>query len=61
MVVICSDWCGCLSGKDGAWTLGGFDRGLFVVRHIAGKENLPRNPIKLAQQVLWGCHAPLDF
>ena len=29
MVVICCDWCGCLSGKDGAWTLGGFDRGLF--------------------------------
>ena len=29
MVVVHCDWCGCLSGKDGAWTLGGFDRGLF--------------------------------
>ncbi len=28
MVVICCDWCGCLSGKDGAWTLGGFGHGL---------------------------------
>jgi hypothetical protein len=28
MVVICCDWCGCLSGKDGAQTLGGFGRGL---------------------------------
>jgi hypothetical protein len=28
MVVICCDWCGCLSGKDGARTLGGFGRGL---------------------------------
>ncbi len=24
MVVIRCDWCGCLSGKDGAWTVGGF-------------------------------------
>jgi hypothetical protein len=28
MVDICCDWCGCLSGEDGAWTLGGFGRGL---------------------------------
>ena len=28
MVAICCDWCGCLSGKDGAWTSGGFGRGL---------------------------------
>ncbi len=28
MVVIPCDWCGCLSGKDRAWTLGGFGRGL---------------------------------
>jgi hypothetical protein len=28
MVVICCDWCGCLSGKDGAWTLGGFGLGI---------------------------------
>jgi hypothetical protein len=28
MVVICCDLCGCLSGKDGARTLGGFGRGL---------------------------------
>jgi hypothetical protein len=26
MVVICCGWCSCLSGKDGAWTLGGFGR-----------------------------------
>jgi hypothetical protein len=29
MVVIYCDWCGCLSGEDGAWTLGGFGHGLF--------------------------------
>ncbi len=28
---------------------------------IAGKENLPTNPIVLAQQVYWGCHAPLEI
>ncbi len=28
MVVICCDWCGCLSGKDGAWTFGGFIHGI---------------------------------
>jgi hypothetical protein len=28
MVAICCDWCGCLSGKDRAQTLGGFVRGL---------------------------------
>ncbi len=28
---------------------------------VAGKQNLPRNPIVLAQQVYWGCHAPLDM
>jgi hypothetical protein len=28
MVVICCDWCGCLSGEDGAWTLGGFGCGI---------------------------------
>ncbi len=28
---------------------------------VAGKENLPRNPIVLAQQVYWGCHAPLEM
>jgi hypothetical protein len=28
MVAICCDWCGCLSGKDGARTFGGFGRGL---------------------------------
>jgi hypothetical protein len=27
---------------------------------IVGKENLLRNPIVLAQQVFWGCHAPMD-
>ncbi len=34
--------------------------GFAVARHVAGKENLPRNLIVLAQQVLWGCHAFLD-
>ncbi len=29
MVAIRCDWCGCLSGKDGAWTSGGFSRALF--------------------------------
>ncbi len=28
---------------------------------IAGKENLPRIPIVLAQQVYWGCHALLEM
>jgi hypothetical protein len=28
MVVFHSDWCGCLSGKDGSRTLGGFGHGL---------------------------------
>jgi hypothetical protein len=28
---------------------------------IAGKEFLPRNLIVLAQQVYWGCHAPLEM
>ncbi len=28
MVAICCDWFGCLSGEDGAWTSGGFSRGL---------------------------------
>jgi hypothetical protein len=28
MVVICCDWCGCLSGKDGARILGVFGHGL---------------------------------
>jgi hypothetical protein len=28
MVVICCDWCGCLSSKDGARTLGGVGHGL---------------------------------
>jgi hypothetical protein len=28
VVAIRCDWCGCLSGKDGAWTSGGFGRGL---------------------------------
>jgi hypothetical protein len=28
MVVIHCDWCGCLSGKDGAQTLGGFGHGI---------------------------------
>ncbi len=31
-----------------------------VAEHVAGKENLPSNPIELAQQVSWGCHPPLD-
>ncbi len=35
--------------------------GIAVVILIAGKENLPRNPIVLAQQVNWGCHAPLKM
>jgi hypothetical protein len=29
--------------------------GFVMARDIAGKENLPRNPIKLSQQVSWGC------
>ncbi len=60
MVVIYCDWCGCLSGKDGARTLGGFAHGLCHDKTLVGKENLPRNPIKSAQQVSWDCHAPLD-
>ena len=28
MVAICYDWFGCLSGKDGAWTLSGFGHGI---------------------------------
>ena len=28
MVVICCDWCGCLSGEDRAQTLGGFGLGI---------------------------------
>jgi hypothetical protein len=28
VVAIRCDWCGCLSGKDGAWTFGEFGRGL---------------------------------
>jgi hypothetical protein len=27
---------------------------------VVGKETCQRNPIVLAQQVFWGCHAPLD-
>jgi hypothetical protein len=38
----------------------GLAMGFVVARHVAEKKNLLRNPIKLAQQVLWGCHAPLD-
>ncbi len=34
--------------------------GFSVVRHVVGKENLPRNLIMSAQHVFWGCHAPLD-
>jgi hypothetical protein len=28
VVAICCDWCGGLSGEDGAWTSGGFSSGL---------------------------------
>jgi hypothetical protein len=35
--------------------------GFIVPILIAGKENLPRNPIVSAQQVFWGCHAPLEM
>ncbi len=35
--------------------------GFAVVILVAGKENLPKNSILLAQQVYWGCHAPLEM
>ncbi len=35
--------------------------GIAMAILVAGKENLPRNPIVLAQQVYWGCHAPLEM
>jgi hypothetical protein len=34
--------------------------GFAVAILVAGKENRPRNPIVSANQVFWGCHAPLD-
>ncbi len=34
--------------------------GFAMVILFARKEDLPRNPIVLAQQVFWGCHATLD-
>ncbi len=34
--------------------------GFAVAILVAGKENCPRNPVMSAQQVFWGCHAPLD-
>ncbi len=35
----------------------GFAMAILVVE----KENFPRNSIMLAQQVYWGCHAPLEM
>jgi hypothetical protein len=35
----------------------GFAVGILVAR----KDKLPRNLIVLAQQVYWGCHAPLEM
>ncbi len=34
--------------------------GFAMAMLVVGKENHPRNPIMSAQQVFWGCHAPLD-
>ncbi len=43
----------------GLGPLMGLSVGFSMAILIAGKENLPRNSIVLAQQVYWGCHAPL--
>ena len=45
----------------GLGTLMGLALGFAMAILIAGKENLPRYPIVLAQQVYWGCHAPLEM
>jgi hypothetical protein len=37
MVVICCDWCGCLSGEDGARTLGGFVSGFCGGKSCCGE------------------------
>ena len=38
----------------------GSPMGFVVAILVAGKENHQRNLIVLAQQVYWGCHAPLE-
>ncbi len=45
----------------GLGPLVGLALGFAVAIFIAGKENPPRNSIVLAQQVYWGCHAPLEM
>ncbi len=45
----------------GLGPLVGSSMGFAVAILILGKENLPRNPIVLAQRVYWGCHAPLEM
>ncbi len=45
----------------GLGPLVGLSVGFSMAILIAGKKNLPRNSIVLAQQVYWGCHAPLEM
>ncbi len=44
VVAICCDCCGCLSGKDRAWTSGGFGRGLFRGNTRCGEKESSKKP-----------------
>ena len=45
----------------GLGPLVGLAMGFAVAILVVGKENFSRNSIVLAQQVYWGCHAPLEM
>ncbi len=61
MVAICCDWCGCLSGKDGAWTFGGFGHGFFRGKTCCGERESPKKFNRVSTTGVVGLSCTLGY